>query len=104
MINLLRKLPPHAKRWVAGIVAGIIAVAIFVFWLANSFGFLGAAFDTTRSQGAAIFSFLDQNVEMAYNAFDTEFSKATAGTETEATTTATTTISATSTIRVTEIK
>ncbi len=70
MIKFLRGLPHEAKRKVAAVVAGTLTVIIFCVWLLHSVGAFQKAYDGTREQGIAIFSFIDQNVEIAYNAFE----------------------------------
>lgn len=69
MIRFLRQLPIEMRRKVAMVIAGGISASIFVFWLLHSFGTLGPIFVKTREQSLAAIGFLDQNVEIAYNAF-----------------------------------
>jgi hypothetical protein len=96
MLKFLHSMHPDAKRKLAAILAGLITLCIFAVWLLHSMGTLSRIADTTAKQSGEIYSFLDQNVEIAYNAFharlDPLFSNS------EATSTATTTdITATST-------
>ncbi|MFA6050607.1 MAG: hypothetical protein WC761_05415 [Candidatus Paceibacterota bacterium] len=70
MSSLFQGLSVHTKRKIAGVIAAIITIIIFAVWLMYSMGTFGKVFNTTKEQGIAVFNFLDQNVEMAYNAFD----------------------------------
>lgn len=70
MSSLFQGLSVHTKRKIAGFIAGILTIIIFVVWLLYSMGTIGKVVGTTKEQGAAVFNFLDQNIEMAYNAFN----------------------------------
>ena len=69
MLERLRKMSPEAKRKVVVFCAGILTFIILALWAVYSFGGFSLAFEKTREQGVAVFSFLDQNVERAYNSF-----------------------------------
>lgn len=92
MLERLRKMSPEAKRKVVMFCAGILTFIILALWAAYSFGGFSLAFEKTREQGVAVFSFLDQNVEKAYNAFKENMpSFSASSTEETASTMATTT-------------
>ncbi len=104
MLKFLHSLSADAKRKLAAWIAGLISIGIFVVWLLYTMGTLGRIADSTAKQSGEIYSFLDLNVEIAYNAFHTRWDSlfsvkatSTATTTLEltdiATSTATTTIS-----------
>lgn len=69
MINFLRKLPTDLKRKLVALVAGGVTLCILVLWFMYSMGTLNQTIESTKAQGSSVFNFLDQNVEIAYNAF-----------------------------------
>ncbi len=75
MIRHIHKLPLGVRRKIALFIAGFITVLVFAFWINHSFGILESTYSETVSQGASLFGFLDQNVEIAYNAFDERYAK-----------------------------
>lgn len=82
MLEHLRKMSPEAKKKVGIYVAGAITFLIFCFWILRWTGGLSATLETTKRQGVAVFGFLDQNVEKAYNAFQNNVPKFTSTTTT----------------------
>ncbi len=91
MLRHLRKLPPNAKRKFSAFIAGVITLLIFAAWLLHSAGAFASIYQSGRDQGIAIFSFFNQNVETAYDAYEARFGQAPQTIETEASTTAATT-------------
>lgn len=69
MLKLLRGLSPEAKKKVVAVIAGVITVFIFIFWLMHFFGIFSKTFETTATQGTLVFDFVEKNVGDAYNAF-----------------------------------
>ena len=98
MMERLRKMTPETKRKVVGFVAGFLTLLIFAGWLAHSTGLFSSTFKSTRQKGVALFGFVDQNVEKAYDAFQKNVPKnitELAASTTEATTTETITTAST---------
>lgn len=60
---------PNAKKKVVAVCAGFLTLVILGAWTLHSYGLFASAFESTRGQGVAVFSFLEQNVERAYNSF-----------------------------------
>ena len=69
MLKLLRSLSPESKKKVVAVIAGIITLFIFIFWILHFFGIFSKAFDTTATQSTVFFDFVEKNVGDAYNAF-----------------------------------
>lgn len=74
MLKLLRELPPNAKRKLSATVAGVITLFVGAVWFLHTSDFLGKVYQSTAEQGVALFSIFDQNVEIAYVAFNDQFS------------------------------
>lgn len=64
------KISPRSKKLISVSAAGLITSFIFVFWAVNSMGGIGDSLSQASSQGASLFKFLDQKIEMTYNAFN----------------------------------
>ncbi len=75
MLRHLRKLSPEAKRTTSIFLASVLTLVIAGTWLLYSIGVFQTVYSKTREQGIAFFSFIDQNVEVAYNAFGETFKK-----------------------------
>lgn len=75
MLEKLRKLTPDAKKKIVKTVAGTITFFVFIGWVLHFSGIFAGAYNSTKSKGATIFSFVEQNVEKAYNAFHQVVSK-----------------------------
>lgn len=69
MLKLLRGLSPESKKKVVAVIAGVITLFIFIFWLVHFLGIFSKAFDTTATQSTVFFDFVEKNVGDAYNAF-----------------------------------
>jgi hypothetical protein len=69
MLETLRKMSIESKKKVVAICASFLTLVILGIWGVHSFGPLASALESTKSQGVAVFAFLEQNVERAYDAF-----------------------------------
>lgn len=69
MLENLRKMSPEAKKKVVILCASVLTLVVAGTWGMYSYGVFASAFDGAKSQGVAVFSFLEQNVERAYNSF-----------------------------------
>ncbi|MES2059433.1 MAG: hypothetical protein V4438_00195 [Patescibacteria group bacterium] len=73
MLSSLRKMSPEAKKKVVGFCASALTLAILALWGVHSLGGFSAAFGKATDQGVALFSFVEQNVAGAYDAFEEKF-------------------------------
>ncbi|HEY4512133.1 MAG TPA: hypothetical protein VJH63_00540 [Candidatus Paceibacterota bacterium] len=69
MLEKLRKLRPDTKKTIVKTVAGTITFFVFIGWALNFSETFSGAYESTKSKGAVVYSFMEQNVEKAYNAF-----------------------------------
>lgn len=81
MLERLRKMSSEAKKKVVALGAGFLTFIILALWLLHSSGLFYGAWQSASAEGVALFSFLDQNVEAAYNAFEKNMPSLNANTE-----------------------
>lgn len=75
MLQKLRSLPNDTKKTLALLIAGFFCIIIFTFWIFSFLGILSQIKESSGKTGVAIFSFLDDNVNRAYNTFSNVFDK-----------------------------
>ena len=62
-------MPLEAKKKLVGFCAGMFTFIIFGAWLVHATGIFSSAYESASAQGVALFSFVEQNVGQAYDAF-----------------------------------
>lgn len=78
MLEKLRKMPLSAKKKLVAFCAGSITVSIFGGWFLHSKDIFSKAYQSASTQGVALFSFVEQNVQIAHDAFQANMPNMTA--------------------------
>lgn len=69
MLEKLRKMPLSTKKKLVAICAGSITLGIFGGWILQTTSTFSSVFQSASTEGVALFSFVEQNVQNAYDAF-----------------------------------